>query len=114
MYIKKKRGVFLGRRFGRDGLCTFGCIPQRFESASAELNIVVYKNPHLFYFVYYLFLLCIRTTFTWSQAHLLENLQTAIMVVNKLKTEYPAPSTLPNPYVFTATPVPPASAGSAW
>jgi hypothetical protein len=26
-----------GSILGRDGLCTFGCTPQRFESSSAEI-----------------------------------------------------------------------------
>jgi hypothetical protein len=40
-----------GSIFGKDGLYTFICIPQSFESASAEILRYI-KNPNLFtYFI---------------------------------------------------------------
>jgi hypothetical protein len=39
-----------GSIFGRDGLCTFECIPQRFESASAET--LHYIKAFIYLFIY--------------------------------------------------------------
>jgi hypothetical protein len=39
---------------GRDGLYTYGCIPQRFESASAE--ILRYIIAFIYFFIFFIFL----------------------------------------------------------
>jgi hypothetical protein len=41
---------------GRDGLYTFGCIPQRFESASVEMLRYIKPLIYLFIYLFHLFI----------------------------------------------------------
>jgi hypothetical protein len=51
-----------GSILGRDGLCTFGCIPQRFESALVEILRYINTLIYLFYFNFN-FILCNQSVF---------------------------------------------------